>query len=248
MPEPPASRTYAPEAKTVALLAELCEVSSYFVVGTGPVDDGWQPVARLYTDAAMLGGIVGRVQERIDAVERRVAASTLFLGFAARLWSIGLGTVAGHGLLLDLAAEHLLFREAGGRIELHIEYPVAWQGNGLAPVLADTVLDSHLAPLTGALHRLGPISAELLRGNAASALLGAARVFDRRRADATPGPGWLLARQLCADERLAGAIHFNTDGYHRTSCCLYYRTAGGGLCGDCVLTHKPVAKHRKDAS
>lgn len=239
---PASNRRCAPEAKTAALLAELCEVSSYFTVGTGPLDDGWQPLQQLYTDAALLDGIIGRVQERIDASERRVAVSTFFLGISARLWSIGLGALAGHRLLLDLAAEQLLFRETEGQIQLHVEHPVAWQGDDLVPMLADMVLGSHLAPLTTALRRLGPISEKLLWGNAASALLSAARTFDR---DAKTGPGWQLACRLRSDERLTETILFDKYGHRRTSCCLYYRTPGGGLCGDCALTKKPDPRCRK---
>ena len=226
-------RSCVPVAKTAAVLAELAHIGPYFAVGTGPLDDGWHPVQQLYTDTALLDGIVGRVQACIDAAEQRVAASTFFLGFAARLWSIGLGALAGSRLLPDLNADHLLFRDADGQIRLHIQHPVAWQGDDLEPTLADMVLQRHLAPLTAALRRLGPISEKLLRGNAASALLGAARVFDR---DATAGAGWQLARRLCTDKRLSNTIVFNNTGYRRTSCCLYYRTPGGGLCGDCVLT------------
>lgn len=233
----PTGRSCAPKARTAALLAEIAAVSPYFMVGTGPVDDGWRPVQRLYTDAALLDGIVGRVQARIDAAEQRVAASTLFLGFAARLWSIGLAAVAGYRLLPDLAAEHLLFHETDGRIQLHIEHPVAWHGEDLAPMLADMILGWHLTPLAAALRRLGPVSEKLLRGNAASALLSAARVFDRE-------PGWQLARKLCVDERLSGAVTFDGVGYRRSSCCLYYRTPGGELCSDCVLTAKPRQRRK----
>jgi iron complex transport system ATP-binding protein len=236
---PASRRNCASEAKAAALLAELSTVSMYFAVGTGPLNDAWRPVQQLYTDTALLGGIVGRVQARIDAAEQRVAASTFFLGFAARLWSISLGALAGHRLLPDLAAEHLLFQEADGQIRLHIEHPVAWQGDDLEPMLADMVLAAHLAPLRAALRRLAPISAKLLRGNAASALLGAARAFD---GDARPGPAWQLAGTLCADERLMNAIRFDNGGYRRTSCCLYYRTPSGELCGDCVFTTKPGTK------
>jgi iron complex transport system ATP-binding protein len=220
------------EAQTVALLAELAQINPYFAVGTGPLDDDWRPVQQLYADPALLDGIIGRVQARMDAAERRVAASTFFLGFAARLWSIGLSALAGHRLLPDLDAEQLLFRESGGQIELHIEHPIAWQRHDLEPMLADMVLEGHLAPLSAALRRLGPISDKLLRGNAASALLGAARVFD---GNATAGPGWQLARRLCTDERLSDTIRFDNVGYRRTSCCLYYRAPRGGLCGDCSM-------------
>jgi iron complex transport system ATP-binding protein len=228
------SMACVPQAKAAALLAELSNVGPYFAVGTGPVDDGWRPVAQLYTDTGPLGGIIGRVGARMDTAEPRVAASTWFLGFAARLWSVGLGGLVGHRLLPDLAPKHLLFGDTDGQIRLHIEHPAAWQGDHLKPRLADMVLEAHLAPLSAELRRLVPISEKVLRGNAASALLGAARVFDR---GATPGAGWQLARSLCADKRLAGAIRFNDGvGYRRTSCCLYYRVPGGGLCGDCVLT------------
>src|SRR5271165_6542792 len=107
---------------------------------TEPADDDWRPVRQLYTDSALLDGIVDRVGARIDVAEQRVAASTFFLGFAARLWSIGLGALAGPGLLPDLDVEHLLFRESDGQIQLHIEHPVAWQGDDLEPMLADMVL------------------------------------------------------------------------------------------------------------
>ena len=228
-------------AQIVALLTELARIGGYFAVGIGPVDDGWRPVQQLYTDTALLDGIISRVQARMDATEQRVAASTFFLGFAARLWSIGLAALAGHRLLLDLDPEHLLFRAADGQIQLHIEHPVAWQGDNLEQLLANMVLAEHLAPLTAALRRLGPISGKLLRGNAASALLGAARIFDR---EATAGSGWQLARRLCSDERLTAAIRFNEAGYRRTSCCLYYRAPRGALCGDCVLTSIPRERRK----
>jgi iron complex transport system ATP-binding protein len=214
------------------VFADLADLGPYFAVGTGPVSDGWRSVEQLYTDTALLDGIVGRIQARMDAAEQRVAASTFYLGFAARLWSIGLGALAAHRLLPDLDTEYLLFQESDGQIRLHIEHPVALHGVDLEPRLADMVLDGHLAPLSVALHRLGPISEKLLRGNAASALLGAARVFD---GNGTTGRGWQLARRLCADERLSDTIRFNNVGYRRTSCCLYYRAPRGGLCGDCSL-------------
>jgi iron complex transport system ATP-binding protein len=242
---PPTTARRASPPDTADALAGLSTINEYFAVGTGPVDSDWRPVQRLYTDPAVIDGIVERVQARIAAAEPRVAASILFLGFAARLWSIGLGAVVGHGLLPDLAAERLLYRETGGQITLHIADPVGWQGDDLESMLADTILNGHLTPLGAALQ---PISQELLRGNAASALLGAAREYDRHRATTSPGPGEQLARRLCEDERLSGTVSFNGYRHRRSSCCLYYRTSNGGLCGDCVFTHTPGTMGRKDAS
>ena len=235
-------------ADLTAVLAEIAQINAYFAIGTGPVDNSWRSVHQLYTDRDLLGGIVERVQARLGAAEPRVAASIFFLGFATRLWSIGIGVAAGHTLLPGLGADELLFREFGGQIALHIARPVAWRGDDLETRLADAVLDAHLTPLSTALRQLTNVSPELLRGNAASALLGAAREFDRHRASASPGPGWQLAYRLCADERLFNTICFSGDDYRRSSCCLYYRTPGGGLCGDCVFTEIPGTVGRKDAS
>jgi iron complex transport system ATP-binding protein len=230
----PSSAPSDPAAITA--LAELCDVSRYFALGSGPRNDGWRPVKQLYDDTALLAEIVDRVKARMDVTEQRVAASTFFLGFAARLWSIGVGTVAGYQLLVDLPPERLLFRERDGQVALHLEHPEAAQRDDLRSALAALVLDRHLDPLAVALRRLGPISEKLLWGNSASALLGAALVFDRDRATTS---GWQLARSICADPRLSAAVCFDDSGYRRTSCCLYYRTPHGGLCGDCALSRVP---------
>ena len=235
-------------ADLTAVLAEIAQINAYFAIGTGPVDNSWRSVHQLYTDRDLLGGIVERVQARLGAAEPRVAASIFFLGFATRLWSIGIGVAAGHTLLPGLGADELLFREFGGQIALHIARPIAWRGADLAAKLADEILDTHLTPLSAALQQLTGISPELLRGNAASALLGAAQEHDRRRAADSPGLAWQLARSLCADERLVNTIRFGRHDHCRTSCCLYYRTPNGGLCGDCVFTQIPGTVGRKDAS
>ena len=228
--------TPSSDSDTAAALAELREVSPYFGVGTGPLNDGWRPVRQLYDDTALLAEIVERVRSRMGGTELRVAASTFFLGFAARLWSIGLGSVVGYQMLVDLSPERLLFRESDGQLALHLERPRPQRGDDLSAALVDMVLDRHLTPLAGALRQLGPISAKLLQGNTASALLGAARVFDGDRA---PASGWELARSLCADPRLSAAVRFGDNDYRRRSCCLYYRTSHGGLCGDCALDRVP---------
>ena len=110
----PSSLRPAPTAATVAALADIGEINEYFALGTGPVGAGRLPVHQLYTDSALLEGVVERVRTRIGATERRVAVSTFFLGFAARLWSVGIGAVIGHRLLPDLGTDELSFGETGG--------------------------------------------------------------------------------------------------------------------------------------
>ncbi len=234
--------TPSSDSAAIAALADIRDVSSYFALGTGPLTDGWRPVLDLYRDPTLLAETVGRIRARMAVTEQRVAASTFYLGFAARLWSIEVGAAVGHGMVVDLPPERLQFRETDGQIALHLEHPEARRNDDLGPALADMVIDRHLTPLSVALRRLGPISERLLRGNSASALLGAARVFDSNRATAS---AWELARNVCNDPRLNGAVDFDETGYRRNSCCLYYRTPRGGLCGDCALERAPE-RHRND--
>jgi len=248
--EPP--RRLAPPELVVSALAELSDVSPYFAVSTGPMPDGdWHPVARLYTDQTLLADAIAATGERIGAPDRRVAASTFVLGFAARLWSIALGGLAEHGLLIELCPDHLRYRQSGGTVSLHLPDPVAWQGRWPdetpAPLLAEQILSGHLTPLTAAVRRLGPISEKLLYGNAASAVLGAARALARHRGEQlATTPYWNLARAVCADELLTCTICFDDVGYRRTSCCLFYRVPDAGLCGDCALTHKPQVRQDRN--
>lgn len=82
------------------------------------------------------------------------------------------------------------------------------------------------------------VSPKVLRGNAASGLVGALRVLIDR---VPSGAAVELAAALLADGgALAGTGTFlHEEGlgvaFVRRSCCLYYRVPGGGLCGDCVL-------------
>jgi len=247
---PPIPHRCASRDQTIAALSELSAVSSYFAVSTGTADDAdWHPVIQLYTDPDLLAGAIAGVQERIGAADLRVAVSTFYLGFAARLWSVGLGGLAEHRLLIDLDPDQLWYTDSGGTVRLHLPNPTAWQGSSahvnLEPALADMILTGHLEPLAAAVRRLGPISEGLLRGNIASAALGAARALRwHHGGDLADEPSWDLARTMCDDERLSGAVSFSDSGtdYRRASCCLFYRTPGGGLCGDCALTHKPQVR------
>lgn len=94
-------------------------------------------------------------------------------------------------------------------------------------------------PLAEAVHRDGPLSDRLLWGNAGSALSGAlrqlvARARSHRRPDVAARARALVAELFDhPDLRDTGAPH--DVAFRRRSCCLYYRTPAGGLCGDCVF-------------
>ena len=107
------------------------------------------------------------------------------------------------------------------------------------PAPADGALPAEaLAPVVEAIHAEVPVARGLLWGNAMSNIAGALKMVVR-------------ARMLTAEEaelrgaRLMSAPPFELAGefipfpgevtFRRRSCCLYYRVAAGGKCGDCPL-------------
>ncbi|MFC9292677.1 (2Fe-2S)-binding protein [Streptomyces sp. NPDC057011] len=216
------------------VLRQLASVGPFFTVPCGkePPGPGFLPLSALYGDR--LGPYVAEVGRRIGSGPGRVAASTAQLGIASRLWSIGLGCAALAGRVPDLAPDRVWWRLPGaGSLELWLPEPVDLPAGDLG----GTVL-GNLAVLDAGLRERFGVSPKVLRGNAASGLVGALRVL----IDRVPGGRAVeLAAALLADGgALAGTgtfIHEEGLGvaFVRRSCCLYYRVPGGGLCGDCVL-------------
>ncbi|ONH34736.1 ATP-binding cassette domain-containing protein [Protofrankia sp. BMG5.30] len=219
----------------------------------------FSPVTRLYQAGEPLAAAVEQLAARMGTAEARVAASTLFLGYAARIWSIVLGCWAVSGLVPDLPADQLHATTTDGTpTHLRVADPRGWHPQGtidprsLATLMIDVVVDGHLRPLADAVRATTGVAAGLLWGNTASALVGAVRVLTRYTGAGGAGPArdtLPLAAQLLALPPLAGSTHHivASDGrlqlgsVTRRSCCLYYRTPGGGTCGDCPLTGAPAA-------
>lgn len=216
------------------VLRRLAAVGPFFTVACGeePPGPGFRALEALYGDH--LGPYVAEVGRRIGSGPGRVAASTAQLGIASRLWSLGLGCAALAGQVPDLDPARVWWRlPAAGSLELWLPEPAARP----AAALGDSVL-GNLAVLDSALRERYGVSAKVLRGNAASGLVGALRVL----LDRVPGEAAVeLAGALLAEGgALAGTgtfIHEEGLGvaFVRRSCCLYYRVPGGGFCGDCVL-------------
>ncbi|MEU9164661.1 (2Fe-2S)-binding protein [Streptomyces sp. NPDC048424] len=216
------------------VLRRLAAVGPFFTVpyGTQPPGPGFRPLTALYGER--LGPYVAEVGRRIGSGPGRVAASTAQLGIASRLWSLGLGCAALAGRVPDLAADRVWWRlPDAGSLELWLPEPA----DRPADTLGETVL-GNLAVLDAGLRERFGVSQKVLRGNAASGLVGALRVL----LDRVPGGAAVtLAGALLAEGgALAGTgtfIHEEGLGvaFVRRSCCLYYQVPGGGLCGDCVL-------------
>ena len=234
-----------PASAVTSTLETLAGISPYFTATTGDPGPGdWRPVRDLYADADVLAAAVGHVGARIGTTEYRVAASTLFLGYAARLWSLVLGGIVRTGILPDV--DRLLWRDVDGRIDLHLSDADGWAGGEpleLVDVARATVLGRHLAPMIAAIRTVEPMSERLLWGNAASALIGAARVLDSETCTGAMD----IAESILGDPRLVDTVDQEGAGYRRRSCCLFYRTPASSYCGDCVLT-RPNAPEEKEES
>ncbi|RFS85806.1 (2Fe-2S)-binding protein [Actinomadura spongiicola] len=208
------------------VLRDVARIGPYFEIltGDGVGGGGWQPFPG---DPARLAALTGDYAERLGTGERRVAASLLFQGLAARLWS-PVVAAASLGVVPDLGGLRWRVEPVGvGLVE-----PRGWRADDLAWVaerLHVMVVDGLLRPLYESMLTFVNLADGLVWGNAASALVGSLNVG--------PGAGVRrgLVRELLTREPLAGVGTWGPHGFVRRNCCLYYRVPGGGMCGDCGL-------------
>ena len=227
-----------------ALLA-AAQVGPFFVLevaGDSP-GRGWLPAADWYRGGMSV--LVNDTARRLGTRETRVAASIFQQGFAARLWS----PVLASGLLCGIVpALSALVVGAEPPLRLGLAEPGGWLVRSADQVaaLSSQAVGRELTALAAALP--GRLAAGLLRGNSASAMVGALRVLVAARPDLA-GEANRLGRALLhtGGLRAAGELSVNdgqADGrlaFRRNSCCLYYRIPGGGLCGDCCFTRAPAS-------
>ncbi|WP_434599400.1 (2Fe-2S)-binding protein [Streptomyces sp. A5-4] len=224
-------------------LAEVASVGGFFALRTEAPDGAHVPLARIYAgEDAPLAFRVEKVAGRLQAPERRVAASIAHLGLAARLWSVALGPAALYGEFLDLPAFDLHWdADLSSPDDLWLAAPRTLPGT--ADRIREVVQTGHLVPLADALRKGGAISPALLWGNAGSALAGAARelhTWARKNGRPEVGERALrLAAELLRHPDLRSTGTLRGAAFRRRSCCLYYRCPSGGLCGDCVFGRPP---------
>lgn len=232
---PSAARPADPDLVRRAL-AGAARAGPYFALSVG--DDGrrWRPAAALYADG--LAGLVESTGAQLGVTEARVAASTVQLGYAARLWSPVLGCALQDGIVPDLTG---LRTGETAPMRLDLPEPRGWQPGGeqeLAELAYHMVVTCHLEPLGACLPV--KVAPGLLHGNAAAAMTGALRVLACTRPD-LGGPARALAERLLDTGVLRRTGELTGPGleFVRRSCCLFYRVPGGGLCSDCPLPEPP---------
>lgn len=232
------------------VLEDVGGVNTFFGVGSAPRAGGWEQVtalagrdrasAEVDRVRAQLGTVAGDGPEE---VEWRVGASLFHQGLASRLISpvLAAGLCHGVGLRPDL----LLFDPGRpGSMELRTTQagpePLSREPLEVAAWVEETVVEGVLFRVEETLTGIGRISPGLLRGNTGAALAGAARALGGARRGHRAGAEEVV-RVLTGRRTLAGTgSHTGVDRaglavFRRTTCCLYYRLPGGGLCGDCAL-------------
>lgn len=229
------------------VLDDVGRINLFFQVGARSEEPGRCPVVGCTVEEA--GRQVAEVRGRLarasgvdpSLVEWRVAASLFHQGLVARLLSPVLAAGLCHGVLLD--ARGFDWRP-GAPVELGTRQRTAARVRGGAAGVADWIQESVVSGVAARVEErltdAGRVAPGLLRGNTAAALAGVVRALaaDRPgvRADAES-----VARDLLARPALAGTGGYrgvDAEGlavFRRTTCCLYYRLPGGGLCGDCAL-------------
>lgn len=216
-----------------AALAAAARLGMFFRMAS-PDEPGWEPAERLYASGAgPLDAMLDDAVARLGGCERRVAASLLFQGYAARLLSPQVGCMVTKGCVPAVPAAGLRWRRPESEVvELGLEAGAGWHGPAdvLTKLMLTQSFDGHLRPLAAALRARAGIPASVLRDNAASALVGALRLADKKF--------WrFLAERALTNPLLrgSGSIHADEPAFVRRSCCLYYRVDNGGMCGDCPL-------------
>jgi iron complex transport system ATP-binding protein len=198
---------------------------------------GWRPARLLYDDRdGELDALIESARVRLGKCERRVAASLLFQGYAARLLSPQVGCLVTTGCVPAVPAARLSWCREPGTVRLGLRAGPGWQGRAdtLIGLALTQSFGEHLDPLSAMIRARVSLPASLLRDNAASALIGALRLVD----DKIELRWRHLANVALRHPRLrgSGTVSDGEPAFLRRSCCLYYRVEGGGKCGDCPLS------------
>jgi ferric iron reductase protein FhuF len=210
-----------------------------FGTGTGlPAQHLCTPAA---TAAPAARHLIDAVARWLGHPERRVAASLVVLGYAARLVGPTLAVLLRDGLLIDARPDQVRYLYSPQRgFTLTMPDPAGWQAapDVQVPAWCAGVLDGHLRPLIRAVRADTAVATGLLWGNVASGITGALRALADQAAvplDRCHQTG--LAVLAYASLRGSGAlaVHSGRLRFRRRSCCLYYRLDGAGTCGDCPL-------------
>ncbi len=236
-------------------LAELASFGPYFAVEVhppgSPLRAPWQLLGELTGSPDALAARIGEVRERLAAaagcqaadIEFRVAASVAQLGLCARLLSPVLGAAVAGWALSAGTAQARWVPALGGPFRLSL--PEAAAGADAPEGGAAACLELLAGPIAQVIRAVEAmaVSPQVLWGNVASAVNGAATMIAAARPDLAAAAVGAAGTALDYPA-LAGTYRGSPGaGFRRRNCCLIYRLSPPGparYCGDCVLGPGPV--------
>lgn len=207
----------------------------YFAVERWDPAAPWRPFAELALDPVTLAArveVAAAVLERTGPVPRRVVASVYSLGVVSRLVSPVFAAAVLEGDVPVLGLDTVGWQPVATG-PMPIAYRAGIQRvNASAAAIVEGCLEPAVRPFLTTLGDRYRVSAQVLWGNAASAVGGASTMLKEEKA------GQLVA-DLLARPPLKGFATWNGRALKRRNCCLFYRIPGAGTCGDCVLNRGP---------
>lgn len=233
-------------------LGRAAAFGPYFAVEHATGASGWLQLSAL-TDPAddmllrervafVRGALASMAGRDLDDIDLRAAASTHALALCSRLVAPALATAVTDDVVIALRAEELLWQPVpSGPVPIALTHAEAVHGaslNDSARLIHDHVIATAVQPLVDAFVRAFALSPQVVWGNVSSALAGAA-VMIRHASPAHGATALEIVTTLTTMPLLAGYGGYTGGSFVRTNCCLFYRVPGGGLCGDCVLRHRP---------
>ena len=242
-----------------AALAAAAAAGPYFTVEQWPGGGPWRPLSVLVTDAAVLSERVEHARAVLARgagvapadLEQRAVASIVFLGLTSRLVSPSLGAAVVGGVVPQLSLADLWWRPVdSGPWPLAARLSPGSAVGGLASgeqlsaaarLLSEGCVQGLAGPVAAAFETAFGLSRQVLWGNVASALAGAAGLLAEAFPARAEAAGRLTA-EILGQGPLAGTGELVQPDAAvprrflvRRSCCLFYRVPGAGICGDCVL-------------
>jgi FhuF 2Fe-2S C-terminal domain len=236
-----------------AALHAAAALGPYFAVQLAADGPDWLGLQTLVDDPEQLRERVATTRRLLaqrceldpETIEERAAASIYFLGLAARLVSPALGSAVVTGAVPQLALSDVWWQPvAGGPIPIALTNGLLREATSpdlLADLLYDDVVATTVTPLAAVVQREFHLSPQVVWGNVASAIAGAAKMIGVARPDLASQAAQ-LADRLLSRGLLSGTGRFVQPDpalperhFVRNNCCLFYRLPGGGLCADCVL-------------
>jgi ferric iron reductase protein FhuF len=239
---------------TIVGLSEAATLGPYFAVELSADGPHWLALSALVDDPPRLRERVATTRQLLadrcglapEAIDERATASIYFLGLAARLVSPAFGAAPMTSTVPVIALGDVHWQPVdGGPIPLAVTSRYTREASSteeLADLLYQGVVSMTVVPVALAVQRVFRLSPQVVWGNVASAIAGAAKMVGAARPDLAQ-ESLRLAECLLKKGQLTGRGHNvrSADPTHqghqfvRNNCCLFYRIPGGGLCADCVL-------------